>query len=230
VSNMPLYENGLFSTPSQYPVLHTYYRVGGDASFNLYNGKKASIKIEEEQTAHQIAVEQKNLTTQEIKLHAAAYYLDLQRSIIFRNLMLKDIADQERQLEQIRQLQKNGVVLKSDVLRAELQLSRQRLSLVQINNDITIANQKLNLMIGQPDDTAITPLTPATPDSLSIKSYNEYLADAMNHSFQYKISEQETELRRLQLRDVKANVSCLPIMLTPIRKSSFIHIPELYMD
>lgn len=207
VSNLPLYENGLFRTPAQYPVLHTYYRVGGDASFNLYYGNKANIKIAEEQTEHQIAVEQKNLTTEQIKLRASAYYLDLQRSLIFRNLMLKDIEDQQRQLEQIRQLQKNGVVLKSDVLRAELQLSRQRLSLTQINNDIIIANQKLNITIGQPDDLRVTPISENTPDSLSIKSYEEYLADAMNHSFQYKISEQETELRRLQLKDIRANVS-----------------------
>jgi outer membrane protein len=207
VSNLPIYENGLFNAHSNFPVLHTFYRVGGDASFNLYNGNKTNIKISEEETAHQIAIEQKNLTTAQIKLRAAAFYLDLQRSIIFRNLLLRDIADQEKQLEQIRQLQKNGVVLKSDVLRAELQLSRQRLSLVQINNDIMIANQKLDIMIGQPDDTNVTPLSAPSSDSLSIKSYNQYLADAMSHSFQYKISERETELRELQLRDVKANVS-----------------------
>ncbi|RYY20882.1 MAG: TolC family protein, partial [Sphingobacteriaceae bacterium] len=207
VSNLPVYENGLFSTPGQYPVLHTYYRVGGDASFNLYNGHKAGIRISEEQTEHQIAIEQKNLTTQQIKLRAAAYYLDLQRSIVFKTLLLKDVADQEKQLEQIRQLLKNGVVLKSDVLRAELNLSRQKLSLVQIDNDRTIAEQKLNIMIGQPDEMRILPLTPANPDSLSIKSYPEYLADAFSHSYQYKISEQETALRSLQLRDVRANVS-----------------------
>jgi outer membrane protein len=207
VSNLPLYENGLFSTPSRFPVLHTFYRVGGDASFNLYNGNKVNLKIAEEQTAHQIAAAQKNLSTEQIRLRAAAFYLDMQRSLIFKNLVLQDIKDQEKQLEQIRQLQKNGVVLKSDVLRAQLQLSRQRLSLVQIDNDMAIANQRLNLMIGQPENTTITPVTITPPDSLSIKSYDEYLADAMNHSFQYQISERETELRRLQLRDVRANVS-----------------------
>src|SRR3982750_2944952 len=36
VSNMPLYENGIFHSPTQYPVLHNAYKVGGDAYLNLY--------------------------------------------------------------------------------------------------------------------------------------------------------------------------------------------------
>ena len=52
------------------------------------------------------------------------------------------MAAQQKQLEQIRQLRKNGVVLKTDVLRAELQLSRLQLSLDQIQNDIAIATNK----------------------------------------------------------------------------------------
>ncbi len=208
VSNMPLYYNGLFSTPSQFPVLHNFYRVGGDAYFNLYNGNKTNLKIAEEKTEHQIRTEQKNLTVAEIKLRAAAYFLDLQRSQIFRQLMFNNIAEQEKQLARIRQLQKNGVVLKSDVLRAELQLSRQRLTLTQIENDLAIANQKLDILMGEPDDLKINPVGQAAGiDSTSLKNYEDYVAEALSHSYQGKISEQETNLRRLQLKDVKANIS-----------------------
>ncbi|QJD94846.1 TolC family protein [Mucilaginibacter robiniae] len=207
VSNLPIFENGLLHTPTQYPVLHTYYRLGGDAYLNLYNGRKISLKIEEQKAEHQLREEQKGLTTAEVRLRAVAYYLDLQRSNIFKQLMFSNIAEQEKQLAQIRQLQKNGVVLKSDVLRAELQLSRQRLSLVQIENDLAIANQKLNILIGQPDSTLITTIPMPQIDSSSIKSYPEYLAIALRNAHENKISEQETNLRRLQVKDTKANVS-----------------------
>jgi outer membrane protein len=121
--------------------------------------------------------------------------------------MEKDIAEQERQLEHIRQLKNNGVVLKSDVLRAELQLSRQRLSLTTIENDIAIANQKLNILIGAPDSFRINPLQLPNTDSLTIQSYEDYLATAMNNSYQLKISQQQTALSRLKVMDAKANVS-----------------------
>src|SRR3954452_2971148 len=70
VTNMPLYEHGLFKAPTQFHVLHNYYRVGGDAYFNIYNGKKTATNIAVSETANQIAVEQKKLTTSEIKLRA----------------------------------------------------------------------------------------------------------------------------------------------------------------
>jgi outer membrane protein len=207
VSNMPMFENGIFHTPTQYPLIHTYYKLEADAYFNIYSGNKTNLKIEEEQTINKIKEQQKNLSVSEIKLRASGYFLDLQRSIIFKQLMLNNIAEQEKQLDRIRQLLKHGVVLKSDVLRAELQLSRQHLTLTTIENDIAIANQKLNIMIGQPDSTIVTPVNPDGVDSTTVKAYADYLNDAMGHSFQTKISEQETNLRRLQVKDVKANLS-----------------------
>ncbi|WP_184547934.1 TolC family protein [Mucilaginibacter sp. FT3.2] len=207
ITNMPVYDNGLFKTPTQFEVLHSTYTVGADAYFNLYNGGKTNIEIDARKTESKIAAEQKKLTVSEIKLRAAAYYLDMQRSIIFRDLLLKDIAAQEKQLLQIKALKTNGVVLKSDVLRAELKLSKQKLSLVQLNNDLTIANQKLNILIGLPDEQRILPTQNSMLDSLSLKSNQDYLADAGSNAYQVKISEQETELRRLQLKNVRANVS-----------------------
>lgn len=207
VTNMPVYENGLFGVPEQYPVLHNYYKVEGSAYLNLYNGGKINLEIDAKKSENKIADEQKKLTVSEIKLRVAAFYLDMQRSLIFKDLLLKDIIAQEKQLAQIRTLQQNGVVLKSDVLRAELKLSRQKLSLVTLDNDLAIANQKLNILLGLPDEQRITPTDKFAIDSAGTKTYNEYLADAGSGAYQIKISEQETELRRLQLKSIKANVS-----------------------
>nr|WP_233173536.1 TolC family protein [Pedobacter sp. ASV19] len=206
VSNMPVYDNGLFHAHSQFEVVHTSYSFGGNAYLNLYNGNKTNLKIAEEKEKKGLAVEQLNLTTSEVRLRTAAYYLDLQRSRIFKALMLKDISDQEKQLEEIRQLLKNGVVLKSDVLRAELKLSRQKMSLIQIDNDIAIANQKLAILIGETDHFTIEPDSTAIAEP-KIKTYREYLEDAIDHSYEFKISEKETELSKLELKSVKANVS-----------------------
>jgi outer membrane protein len=207
VSNMPVYENGLFSSPSQFPVLHTTYTVGAEAYLNIYNGNKTNLEIDARKSESNIAGEQKKFTVSEMKLHAAAYYLDMQRSLIFKDLLLKDIAAQEKQLLQIKTLQKNGVVLKGDVLRAELKLSKQKLALTQLDNDLAIANQKLNILIGLPDEQHVDPGEAVQLDSVQLKPYAAYLSDAANGAYQVKISEQETALRLLQLKSVKANVS-----------------------
>jgi outer membrane protein len=207
VTNMPVYTNGVFHTHDQFEVVHTTYTVGGDAYFNLYNGNKSNIKIAEEKKEHELALEQRNLSTAELKLRATAYYLDLQRTKIFKALLLKDIADQEKQLQEINQLLKNGVVLKSDVLRITLKLSRQKMALVQLKNDIAIASQKLDILTGLPDETLVDPIEDDTASLPALKAYPDYLTEAMQHSFSYKISEKETELRNLELKNVKANTS-----------------------
>lgn len=206
-SNIPVYENGLFSTPTQHEVIHTLYKIGADGYLNVYNGSKTNLNIAKEEVLHKIAIEQQNLTISEIRLRAAAYYLDLQKNIIFKDLLVKDIADQEKQLKEIRQFLKHGVVLKSDVLRVELKLSRQQMSLIRIENDIILANQKLNILIGEPDERLIDPVEKLDPEAFQLKSYNNCLAEAAEKSFPYRISEQQTQLRKIQLKNVKANVS-----------------------
>lgn len=204
-SNIPIYENGLFSRPSQHEVIHTLYRVGADIYLNLYNGNKLNLKIAEDRVLHQISLIQKEQAISDIHYKAAALYLDLQKSLVFRELIIQDIADQEKQLKEIKAFHKNGTVLKSDVLRVELDLSRRKMTLVTIENDILITTQKLNIIIGEPDDRIIQPAVfDARQDEY--KPYEQFLAEALEHSFPYHISERHTELSKLHLRQIKANV------------------------
>lgn len=206
-TNIPIYENGLFHKPTQHEVIHTLYKINAEGYLNLYNGGKTNLNIHKEEVLHQIAKEQQNLTVSETRLRAAAYYLELKKNLIYKDLILKDIADEEKQLTEIRQFQKHGVVLKSDVLRAELKLSRQKLTLVQIENDILLSNQKLNILIGESDDRTVLPVEPINPEQIKLNSYPAYLSEAIEKSYLYRISEKETEFRKLELRNVKANVS-----------------------
>lgn len=207
VSNLAIYEDGLLNAPTQYPVVHGYYQFGADAYLNVYNGGKTTREIKVRQTEAELAKEQQNLSTTEIRYKAATLYLDIYRGRMYEKVMLQDINEREKELEEIRQLLKNGVVLKSDLLRAELKLSKQKMTLLEIRNGIAIANQRLNIMIGQADsienqlsiDTLIAPETPA-------RTYEDYVADAYEHSFAFKISEKETALSELKLKDVKSNI------------------------
>ncbi|SEW50671.1 Outer membrane protein TolC [Chitinophaga arvensicola] len=207
VSNLAIYEDGLFNSPTQYPVVHGYYQFGADAYLNVYNGGKTTREIKVRQTEAELAEEQKNLTVTEIRYKAAALYLDVYRGRMYEKVMLQDILEREKELEEIRQLNRNGVVLKSDLLRAELKLSKQKMTLLEIRNGILISNQRLNIMIGQPDSTNNqVALDTLLVQQLPVRTYEDYVADAYEHSFAFKISEKETALSELKLKDVKSNV------------------------
>jgi uncharacterized protein YlzI (FlbEa/FlbD family) len=123
-SNIPVYENGLFSKPTQHEVIHTLYRAGADFYFNIYNGNKLNLKIKQEEILQKIKEIRKDESVSDIHYKAASLYLDLQKSLMFRKLIKEDIQDQKLQLKEIQSLYKNGVILKSDVLRTELDLSK----------------------------------------------------------------------------------------------------------
>lgn len=207
VSNLPVYDKGFLHTPTQFPVKHAYYKVGASTYFNLYNGHKTNLEIAKRKAEYKISNEQREMTISEMRLNSAAYYLDMQRSLIFKSFLLKDIEAQEKQLAQIRTFQKNGVVLKSDVLRAELRLSKQSLALIELENDLKIANQKLNTLIGLPDQQIVKPVEMTDKDSIALGGYEEFLDYAVIHAYEVKIADQEKEVSRLNLKSVRANVS-----------------------
>jgi outer membrane protein TolC len=204
-SNIPIYENGIFSKPTQHEVIHTLYRVGTDFYLNIYNGNKLNLKIKENQTLQKIRNIQKDQSISDIHYKTASLYLELQKTLIFRDLIQKDIEDQKTQLKEIQSLYRNGVVLKSDVLRIELELSKRKMTLVTIENDILIATQKLNIILGVPDEQIVIPEAPFNQWNENT-TYAEYLKLALEHSFDYHVSEQQTELSILKLKQVKANV------------------------
>lgn len=204
-SNIPIYENGLFATPTQHEVIHTLYHIGADFYLNLYNGNKTNLKIAEEKTLHQLSLIAEDQAVSDVHYKTAALYLELQKALIFKSLIIEDIARQEKQLQEIRAFHKNGTVLKSDVLRVDLDLSRRKMILVTIENDILIASQKLNILIGEPDERLVLPADLTThPDEKT--GYEQYLAEALQHSFAYHISEKQTVLSEVRLKQIKANV------------------------
>jgi len=205
VSNMPLYDNGIFKTPTQIPVLHNYYKLGTGAYFNLYEGNKTSLEIAKSTVNVKISQIEKEMTVSDMKLASAAYYLDMLRASIFKGLLSQDIQSQKKQLEQITILHRNGVVLKSDVLRAELKLAKQTLALDQVINDFRIANQKLNTLMGIEDPEALNTIEPLDQDSIMVSTYDEYLDAALVNAYSKKISESKEQISELEFKSVQGD-------------------------
>lgn len=206
-SNFALYEDGILHAPTQIPIEKKgTYKVSGEAFLNLYNGGKITREIHAAETEAELAAEQKNLTEQELRYKAAAYYLEIYRNYQYEKVMLQDISEREKELEEIRHLQQNGVVLKSDVLRAELRLSKQKMTLLEIRNSLRIAMQRLNIMMGDPDGNVIRIANDTINAIPRQRSYEDYVNDAYENSFEFKISEKETKLSELKLQQVKSNI------------------------
>src|SRR5690606_30812063 len=84
--------------------------------------------------------------------------------------------------------------------------SNQKMMLIKIEIDIAIANQKLNIIIGLPDQDKVNPHEDLDAALFPILAYDDYLEIAEKNSYDYRISEKRVELKKIELKNIRANV------------------------
>ena len=207
-SKFLIYDNGLLSSPQDVPVSHYGYGMGYNFGLNIYNGGKETrnIKIKQEEEIrkqYEFDLQKNNL-----KYNAAVAYFDLYKFLQFRDFISAEISAEKKQLTLIENLNKNGVVLKSDVLRTAVKLSQLELSLSEVKKKIEIAKQRLNIHMGRCGEE---PFDIPYQNSLSFETiinsdYADYIDIALNQSPGYKIVHSDIKLSEMNVKQIKATL------------------------
>lgn len=207
LSNIPVFTDGITEDADFIPLEdHSTYDAGIEAYFNIYSGNKTNIQVAKAENRQELIqyLEEENVSAVHYKVARA--YLDLQRALAFKKLILQNIERNKKRLDQITKLYDNGVVLKSDLLRAKLQLSRQQTNLLEINNNASIATQSLNILIGLEDEHPVKPIDSMPVNFLkATKTYRDYISDATEKSPRAKIADKQVEWRALEEKNIKAD-------------------------
>ena len=198
ISNMPVFTDGLFHSPQYNPVIHHSYSAEINADFNIYNGGKLKNKILQNEIEEKIANEKIGLQTTDLHYQITVYYLDIYRNLQYKSYIQKDIEEREAHLKNIKNLYEKGVILKSDVLRAELSLSRQKEILKETENSISISTNAINRLTGAESRQEIIP----EPDFDIYAEKDKPLEQV----YEYKILKYETSKSELELKKVKSNL------------------------
>ena len=207
-SKMLIYNDGLFSSPQNVPVSKYGYGFGYNLDFNIYNGgsDKRNIKIkQEEEIRNQHEFE---LQHDHIKYAIAIAYYDLYKFLQFRDFISTEITTEKKQLQTIKTLNRNGVVLKSDVLRTAVKLSQLKLSHSDVEKKIQLAIQQLNIYMGRQSEAPLK-INDQEGSSLNDEKYAEYedyVAVALHKSPDYKISNSDIRLSELSIKQVKTSL------------------------
>ncbi|MBK1896393.1 TolC family protein [Chryseobacterium paridis] len=207
-SKFLLYENGLFSSPQSVPIKGYGYGLGYNLDFNLYSGGKDKRNIEikkEEKIRKQYEFE---LQEDNVKYMIAASYYDLYKFQEFESFISSEISSEKKQLSTIENLNKNGIVLKSDVLRISVKLSQLELSDSDVKKKIDLTKQRLNILMGR---SGTEPLDISSEDILETKdlqgsNYEDYLTAALANSPDIKIVSANQTLSELNIKQVKSSL------------------------
>ena len=94
-------------------------------------------------------------------------------------LVKENLGSSEQRVKDLTNLEKNGLLARNDLLKAELQTSNIELSLLDAQSNYKIACVNMSLMMGLPEQTVLIPDRSGLALPTSIKSLEEYEQDAL---------------------------------------------------
>jgi outer membrane protein len=94
-------------------------------------------------------------------------------------LVKENLEQSQQRVKDLSNLEKNGLLARNDLLKAELQTSNMELSLLDAQSNYKIACVNMNLMMGLPEQTELIPDRSGLALPTSIKTLEEYEQDAL---------------------------------------------------
>ncbi len=180
---------------------------------DVYTGGLHKYGIERMRKEQELSDRQLKSVQQDVELQAYILLYDIHRNIKYKDFIRSSIHLREKEYERIEQLYKNGVVLKSDLLRSKLYITDLQKDEVEIKNSIDILSDKLRVLLGIQENISITP------------ELEKDLDYAVNDSFEdlYQCTLQNSPI--LQMHHIRHN--CEEIALKEIHSAKLPHL-KLY--
>ena len=160
--------------------------------------RMAELQRDMAQTGHQ-------LTSEAQRFMALGQYLDLYKIQNRMQVMEQNISLTQRLISDIRSKQEQGMALKNDVTRYELQMETLRLGLRRLQDQRAVLNHQLCNTVGL-QDVVIVPDTTMMASTLSHEGMNHWNQTALTSSPRMKQSQLSTQIAEQQLRLAKSEL------------------------
>jgi len=144
-----------FSNGANAPMPHFGNNFALEASQVVYAGGAISSNIAIAELQNQLARLNKERNRQDIRFLLVGNYLEMYKLHNQVEVYKKNIEQTELLVSEIKTRQTEGLALKNDITRYELQLKSLELALTQVMNSITILNNQLTTVLDLPDETII---------------------------------------------------------------------------
>lgn len=155
----------------------------GMASLNmpLYAGLKIRYGIESAKYLEKAAEADADYSREEVVLSAINAYCNLYKSISAVRLVKENLNQSQQRDKDFSNLEKNGLMARNDLLKAQLQTANIELALVNAENNLRLATVSLNLMMGLPEQTVLQPDTTGFDHALLAETIDAYEQQALHN-------------------------------------------------
>lgn len=143
-------------------------------SYPIFAGLKIKFGIESAKYLEKATQLDANNDKQEVILNTISAYVNLYKASLAVKLIEENLAQSRQRDTDFANLEKNGLLARNDLLKAELQTSQFELNLLDAQNAIQFAQVNMNLMLGLPELTQLTLDSTALQQTGEVKTIDEY--------------------------------------------------------
>jgi len=147
-----------------------------NASLPLFSGLRIKYGVESAKYLEEASKLDADNDKEGVMFNAIDAYVNLFKAAKAVSLVEDNLKQQQQRVTDFSNLEKNGLLARNDLLKAQLQQANIELSLLEAKNNLKINNVNMNLLLGLPEDTELIPDNAgmAAPDNVgSVISYEQ---------------------------------------------------------
>jgi len=150
-----------------------------NVSMPLFSGFRIKYGIESAKYLEQAAKLDADNDKEEIVLNTIDAYNNLYKSKAAVDLVNENLQSARGRAAQFSSLEKNGLLPRNELLKAQLQVSNTELSLLDAQNNLKLANISMDLMLGLPESTELFIDSTSLQTAVTLKSVEEYVQSGL---------------------------------------------------
>ena len=172
----------------------------------LYEGGRIRYAIRRADLQTHAAELQTATDRADVKLDLLEQYMSLFSLYKQREVLMRNIEESEQRLKDIRQMKKEGLITNNDVLRSEMQLTNDRLSLTETENSLVLVSQQLDILLGVDEHRLLLPDTSLLHRAIALQPYDDYVEEAYLNDPAMRLLRKQTEIAQNEVRLTKAEL------------------------
>jgi outer membrane protein len=152
-----------------------------NASVPLFTGGKLKYGIESAKYLEQAAKLDADNDRNQVILNAVNACINLYKAYTAIGLVKENLQQARQRVKDFTNLEKNGLLPRNDLMKAELQASNIELALLDAQTNYKLASVNMDLMMGIPEQTELIPDRAGLALPESIKTFEDYEQDALKN-------------------------------------------------
>lgn len=174
-------------------------------SYPVFAGFKIKFGIESARYLEKASLLDADNDKEDVILNSIAAYVNLYKANIAAKLVEENLIQSRQRDTDFTNLEKNGLLARNDLLKAQLQTSQFELGLLEAENDIQLAQVNMNLMLGLPESTSLTLDSTAFKQPAEVKTIEEYEQMAAQNRYDIKALDSRKKAAEAGIKTAKAD-------------------------